>query len=216
MRKFWILAAALALLAPGAVLAGGASGQGTPAEGPQLAASVDALYPDDLYLGSADAKVTVIEYASLSCPHCANFNKDVLPKIKAEYIDKGQVRWVFRDYPLNRPALEAAILAHCGSPMRYFSLVDTLFQSQEFWLGQPQPLVALKQIGTSVGIDEATYDACLADEALKKKIIERAQEAGTKYKVDSTPTFVIDGKTHAGELPFDDFKKLIDDALGQS
>jgi protein-disulfide isomerase len=216
MRKFWILAAALVLLAPGALLAGGPADPGASAGATQLAATVDELYPDDLYLGKADAKVTVIEYASLSCPHCANFNKDVLPKIKAEYIDKGLVRWVFRDYPLNRPALEAAVLAHCGSPMRYFTLIDTLFQSQEFWLGQSEPLVALKQIGNSVGIDEAAYDACLADEPLKKKIIERAQEAGTKYKVDSTPTFVIGGKTHAGELPFDDFKKLIDDALGQS
>src|SRR6478752_7958683 len=116
MRKIWIVAALLALLVPASV----------------MAADTDQIYPDDMYLGKADAKVTVIEYASLSCPHCANFNKDVLPKIKAEYIDKGLVRWVFRDYPLNRPAFQAAILAHCGSPMRYFGLVDTLFQSQDY------------------------------------------------------------------------------------
>jgi len=218
MHKILTLAALLALFLPAVVVAPGVSPAraAAPDASVQLAEDTDAIYPDDLYLGKSDAKVTVIEYASLSCPHCANFNKEVLPKIKADYIDKGLVRWIFRDYPLNGPAMQAAILAHCGSPMRYFSLVDTLFQSQDFWLTQPQPLVALKQIGGSVGIDEKSFDACLADEALKTKILTRAQEAQSKYKVDSTPTFVIKGQTHAGELPYGDFKKLLDDALGQS
>ncbi|HEX4570465.1 MAG TPA: DsbA family protein [Dongiaceae bacterium] len=182
----------------------------------QLADATDTIYPDDMYLGKPDAKVTVIEYASLSCPHCANFNKEVLPKIKADYIDKGLVRWIFRDYPLNRPAFQAAILAHCASPMRYFSLVDQLFQSQDYWLTQSDPLTALKQIGASVGVDDKAFEACLNDEALKNKILTRVQEANDKYKVDATPTFVIKGTTHAGELPYGDFKKLLDQALGQS
>ncbi len=210
MRKIRIVLGLLALLVPGisaAVLAA------SPA---QLAENVDTVYPDDLYLGKPDAKLTIIEYASLSCPHCANFNKEVLPKIKESYIDKGLVRWVFRDYPLNRPAFQAAILAHCASPMRFFSLVDALFNSQDYWLTQPQPLAALKQIGASLGIDEKTYDACLADEALKTRILTRVQEANSKYHVDATPTFVIRGKTESGEMSYDDFKKLIDAALGQS
>jgi protein-disulfide isomerase len=211
MRKFWILAALLALAMPGVGMAGPISPIRV-----QTAEETDAVYPDDLYLGKADAKLTIIEYASLSCPHCAKFNKDVLPKIKEAYIDKGLVRWIYRDYPLNRPAFQASILAHCTSPIRFFSLVDTLFQSQDYWLGQAQPLTALKQIGASLGIDEKSYDACLTDEALKKKILERAQDADTRYKVNSTPTFVIKGKAHAGEMPYEDFKKLIDQALGQS
>jgi protein-disulfide isomerase len=86
-----------------------------PAAGQQTAdASEPALYPDDMYLGKADAKVTIIEYASLSCPHCAKFNAEVLPRVKSDYIDKGLVRWVYRDYPLNNPAYLAAVLAHCG------------------------------------------------------------------------------------------------------
>ncbi|HKF60269.1 MAG TPA: thioredoxin domain-containing protein, partial [Dongiaceae bacterium] len=146
MRKMWIALALVPLL-----VAVGLAAASLPVKAAkssvavQLADATDALYPDDMYLGKPDAKITVIEYASLSCPHCANFNKDVLPKIKAEYIDKGLVRWVFRDYPLNRPAFQAAILAHCASPMRYFSLVDQLFQSQDYWLTQPDPLAALKQ-----------------------------------------------------------------------
>ena len=217
MRKMWIALALVPLL-----VAVGLAAASLPVKAAkssvavQLADATDAIYPDDMYLGKPDAKVTVIEYASLSCPHCANFNKDVLPKIKAEYIDKGLVRWVFRDYPLNRPAFQAAILAHCASPMRYFSLVDQLFQSQDYWLTQPDPLAALKQIGASVGVDDKAFEACLNDEALKNKILTRVQEANDKYKIDATPTFVIKGVTHAGELPYDDFKKLLDQAIGQS
>ena len=212
MPRFWIVAAFLALLSPAATVA---AGPASPPGAVQIAETGDALYPDDLYLGKPDAKLTVIEYASLSCPHCANFNKDVLPQIKTEYIDKGLVRWVFRDYPLNAPAFQAAILAHCASPMRYFPLVDTLFKSQDYWLSQAQPLTALKQIGASVGVDEKTYDACLADEDLKKKILSRAQDADQRYKVNSTPTFILKGKVYPGEMSYDAFKKLIDEALGQ-
>jgi protein-disulfide isomerase len=211
MRKIWILAALLALAMPALSLAGP-----TPPARIQTAEETDAVYPDDLYLGKADAKLTIIEYASLSCPHCAKFNKDVLPKIKEAYIDKGLVRWIYRDYPLNRPAFQASILAHCASPIRFFSLVDTLFQSQDYWLGRQQPLIALKQIGTSLGIDEKSYDACLTDEALKKKILARQQDADTRYKVDSTPTFIIRGKPYPGEMSYENFKKLIDEALGQT
>ena len=217
MRKMWIALALVPLLV--AVGLGTASLPAKAAKSSvavQLADATDTIYPDDMYLGKPDAKVTVIEYASLSCPHCANFNKDVLPKIKADYIDKGLVRWVFRDYPLNRPAFQAAILAHCASPMRYFSLVDQLFQSQDYWLTQSDPLTALKQIGASVGVDDKAFEACLNDEALKNKILTRVQEANDKYKIDATPTFVIKGVTHAGELPYDDFKKLLDQAIGQS
>ena len=188
-----------------------------PAAGQQTAdASEPALYPDDMYLGKADAKITIIEYASLSCPHCAKFNAEVLPRVTSDYIDKGLVRWVYRDYPLNNPAYLAAVLAHCGSPLRYFGLLDKLFRSQDYWAAQPQPIVALKQIGVNEGIDEKTYDACLADQKLKDKIISRLQEASTKYKVEATPSFLIGGKLYSGELPFDDIKKLIDDALGHS
>ena len=189
----------------------------TPAAGQQTAdASQPALYADDMYMGKADAKITVIEYASLSCPHCARFNADVLPQIKANYIDKGLLRWVYRDYPLNNPAYLAAVLTHCASPLRYFSLLDTLFKSQDYWATQQQAIVPLRQIATNEGIDQKTYDACLNDAALKDKIISRLQEASTKYKVEATPSFIVDGQLHAGEISYDDFKKLLDAALGHS
>jgi protein-disulfide isomerase len=212
MRKLSIvLAAALAAFVVGARLP--APGVGS---SQAMAADMPTVYPDDMYMGKADAKVTVIEFASLSCPHCAAFNNDVLPKIKADYMDKGLVRWIYRDFPLNRDAFLAAILTHCASPIRYFSLVDSLFRSQSFWETQPDVLVALKQIGASEGVDEKTYDACIDDQALKDKILARYKEAGDKYQVNATPSFLINGKLYAGEMPYEDFKKLLDAALGAS
>jgi len=179
-------------------------------------ATQPALYPDDMFLGNANAKVTVIEYASLSCPHCARFNADVFPEVKTNYIDKGLVKWVYRDYPLNNPAYLAAVLTHCASPMRYFGLVDKLFRNQDFWAASDNPPQALKQFALSEGIDEKTYDACLNDQALKDKIIARLKEASDKYKVDATPSFLVQGALHSGEISYDDIKKLLDAALGAS
>ena len=190
---------------------------GSSSGGQQTAdASQPALYPDDMYLGKADAKVTVIEYASLSCPHCARFNNDVLPQIKANYIDKGLVKWVYRDYPLNRPAYQAAVLTHCTSPLRYFGLVDQLFKSQDFWAAQQDALPQLHQIGITDGVTAEAFDACLKDQALQDKILTRLKEADAKYKVDATPSFIVQGELHSGEISYDDFKALLDKALGHS
>ena len=210
MRKLTVVfAVAFAALVVGAQWPGPGSGQA-------MAADAPAIYPDDMYMGKPDAKVTVIEFASLSCPHCAAFNNDVLPKIKTDYMDKGLVRWVYRDFPLNRDAFLAAILAHCASPIRYFSLVDSLFHSQSFWETQPDVLVALKQIGASEGVDEKTFDACIDNKELKDKILARYKEAGDKYQVNATPSFLINGKLYSGEMPYEDFKKILDEALGAS
>ncbi len=210
MRKLTVVfAVAFAALVVGAQWPGSGSGQA-------MAADAPAIYPDDMYMGKPDAKVTVIEFASLSCPHCAAFNNDVLPKIKTDYMDKGLVRWVYRDFPLNRDAFLAAILTHCASPIRYFSLVDSLFHSQSFWETQPDVLVALKQIGASEGVDEKTFDACIDNQELKDKILARYKEAGDKYQVNATPSFLINGKLYSGEMPYEDFKKILDEALGAS
>jgi len=212
MRKLTIvLAIAFAALFVGARLPAPSLGTGQ-----AMAADAPTVYPDDMFMGKPDAKVTVFEFASLSCPHCAAFNNDVLPKIKADYMDKGLVRWIYRDFPLNRDAFLAAILTHCASPIRYFAMVDSLFHSQSFWETQPDVLVALKQIGTSEGVDEKTYDACIDDKALKDKILARLKEASDKFQVNATPSFIINGKLYSGEMPYEDFKKILDEALGAS
>ena len=212
MRKLAVVfAIACAVLTVGTRLPAPSLGSGQ-----AMADEAPTAYPDDMFMGKADAKVTVFEFASLSCPHCAAFNNDVLPKIKADYMDQGLVRWIYRDFPLNRDAFLAAILTHCASPVRYFAMVDSLFHSQSFWETQPDVLVALKQIGASEGVDEKTYDACINDQALKDKILARLKEASDKFQVNATPSFIINGKLYSGEMPYEDFKKILDQALGAS
>ncbi len=178
--------------------------------GPAQTAQNDAqpaIYPDDRILGAADAPVTIIEYASLTCPHCAAFHRDVLPEIKSEFIDKGQVRLVFRDFPLDRVALQASLLAQCVPGDSYFNLLDVLFRSQESWARNADPAAALKQIGRTAGLDEATLDNCLEDQAALDRIALRYKEGQDVFQVDSTPTFIVNGKKVPGGLAFEDSER---------
>jgi protein-disulfide isomerase len=177
------------------------------------AGDAPALYDDDKILGVAEAPVTIIEYASLTCPHCANFHKNTLPKVKEAYVDRGLVRLVYRDFPLNKPALEAAVIAHCMPAERYFAMLDVLYASQNEWASQPDPKAALVQIARTAGLDQAKIDACLADQSLADRIIAREQEAQQKYAIESTPSFIIGGKTIAGDRSFESFEALIKEQL---
>jgi len=160
--------------------------------------------PDEHVLGKADAPVTIIEYASMTCPHCAHFNEEVMPRIKSEFIDKGLVRFVFRPFPLDGLAARASLLAQCApSGDGYFSMVDVLFRSQADWEHASDPLAALKQIGRTAGMQEADVDRCINDQEGLNKIVEGIKEAQAKFGVDSTPSFVINGKKYTN-MPFED------------
>lgn len=168
-----------------------------------------ALYDDDRALGSAEAPVTIIEYASLTCPHCATFHRETLPALKTQYIDQGLVRLVYRDFPLNKPALQASLLALCVAPERYFSMIEVLYRSLDEWTAVPDPAVALGQIGRTAGLDQGAIDSCLADESETDRIIARAQEARDRYGVDSTPTFLVNGAKHSGTLSIQQFDTIL-------
>ncbi|MEZ5931110.1 MAG: DsbA family protein [Alphaproteobacteria bacterium] len=167
-------------------------------------------------IGSADAPVTIIEYSSLSCPHCAAFHKDVLPDLKERYIDSGKVRMIFRDFPLNEPAVDAAVLAHCAGPDRYVGFLDVLFQTQESWSQASDTRAALKQLGKLGGLSDGEMDACFADESMVDDILQSRLEGQNEHKVQSTPTFVIDGETYAGSRDIEAFAEIIDPLLGGS
>jgi protein-disulfide isomerase len=122
-------------------------------------------------LGSPDAPVEVIEYASLTCHHCATFHNEVLTQVKKELIDTGKVRLVYRDFPLDRMSLEAATLARCLPPERYFPVLSLLFAKQEDWSHAKDPVEALARIGTLAGLSRPAYDACRADKALQDSIV---------------------------------------------
>ena len=164
-------------------------------------------------LGSPDAPLTIIEYFSLTCPHCANFHRDTLPVLKERYIDTGKVRMLLRDFPLDRYALFAAVIAHCAGNDRYPAFVDVFFQTQQQWLSAPDPLAALKSLGQLGGLTMERMDACLADEKMIDAVLEMRLEGEQTYNVNSTPSFIIGGKLYAGNNSPEGFAQIIDPLL---
>lgn len=167
-------------------------------------------------IGDPDAPVTMIEYSSLTCPHCASFHNNVLPDLKERYIETGKVRMVFRDFPLNEPAVDAAVLAHCAGPDRYVGFLDVLFQTQDSWASAPNTRDALKQLGKLGGLSDGEMDACFDDEAMVDSILQSRLTGQNEHKVQSTPTFVINGETYAGSRDIEEFADIIDPLAGGS
>ncbi len=163
----------------------------------------------DRVLGRPDAPITIIEYASLTCPHCARFHKETLPKLKSSYIDTGKVKLVFRDFPFDGLALRASALARCAPPERYFAVIETLFQQQDVWSRAKDPLVAIGNIGKLAGMSQATVDACFQDTKLLDKIVQGRMDSEKAHGVTSTPTFIIGGKKINGAEPFETFDSLL-------
>jgi protein-disulfide isomerase len=171
----------------------------------------------DHVLGNPKAPVAIIEYASLTCPHCAAFEAERLPQIQKEWIDSGKARLVFRDYPLDRGALLASTIARCAPPDRYFAFIASFFEGQERWAMAQDPIAALKRIARLGGMDSAAIDKCLMDTKLQEAIVAGEAQARTDYGVESTPTFFIvaaDGTSTklVGDLPYADFAKALTEA----
>jgi protein-disulfide isomerase len=176
----------------------------------------DAVVPPDMVLGSATAPVTMIEYSSLTCSHCADFHSQTLPLIKSDYIDQGKVKLIYRDYPLdNGAALSAAMVARCSGD-RFFTVVDLLYQSQASWAGSSNVTSALKSVVAPTGMTGAEVDACLARTDLRAGI-QAMRTAGTNtYGVTATPTFIIQGKTQKkveGAWPYGTFVLIFQELL---
>lgn len=167
-------------------------------------------------LGPADAAVTVIEYASLTCPHCAAFHHETFGKLREAYIDTGKIRFVFRDFPLDGVALRAAALAHCGGDARYFGFLDVLFQTQSTWAQAADPVAALTKIGRLGGLDEPAIKACFEDGDLIDAIVGSYQRGQDEFGIESTPTLVINGEVFKGERTFENLSKVLDGLLPPS
>jgi protein-disulfide isomerase len=165
----------------------------------------------DMALGSKDAPVTIIEYASMTCPHCAAFTKDVFPQIKTNYVDTGKVRFIFREFPLDKIALAASAAARCiakDDASKYFTLIDILFKQQNDLANDP--LAVINRVGKQAGFSEAQIKACVDDDpSTKQKIIDDLKYANEKLKVNSTPFFFVNGTVVKGETSFEAFEKII-------
>ena len=169
----------------------------------------------DMALGPANAPVTITEFASMTCPHCAAFNAEVFPKIKSTYIDTGKIRYVFREFPLDIKAAAGSMLARCiakDDAGKYFAVVDMLFKQQSDWV-MKNTTETLTRIGKQAGLSEKAVEDCLKDQKLLDKIAADQKYAAEVLKVNSTPTFFINGDVIKGEASFDEFDKKIKSLL---
>jgi protein-disulfide isomerase len=165
--------------------------------------------PEDRFLGKPDAAITVIEYASLTCPHCADFHKEILPKLKAAYVDTGKAKFIYRDFPLDQYALRAAALARCAPADRYFAFLDVLFQQQNLWTSAPDPMVPLARIARLGGLSDAQFQACMADQALADSILASRLVGARDLQVESTPTLIVNGKKISRIRSFEDLDAVL-------
>lgn len=167
----------------------------------------------DRVLGQPDAPITVIEYSSLTCPHCASFHLNTLPKIKKNYIESGKVRLVYRHFPFDQPALYAAAMAECAGDDKFFSFVDVLFASQQTWARVENPIAALSSIGRLGGLNSDALTACFNDRALLDRILAARVDGAKEFDINSTPTFIINGEKLVGALPFEQFEEVFERLL---
>jgi protein-disulfide isomerase len=162
----------------------------------------------DVVLGSPDAPVTIVEYASMTCPHCAQFQAKTFPKLKERYIDTGKVRYIFREFPLDPLAAGAFMLARCADKDKYLSIVDLFFGTQREWV-VPNPLQPLFNIAKQAGYNEETFNACLKNQQILDGIQNVRDHAAKVLNVESTPTFFINGKRVVGDVSIEEMEKEI-------
>jgi protein-disulfide isomerase len=180
-------------------------------------AEAPAVEIKDMVLGQEDAPVTLIEYASYTCPHCATFHANVFKDLKRDYIDTGKVRLVYREVYFDRYGLWAAMIARCGGDMRYFGIQEMLYAQQSEWTASDDPNVVvnnLKTIGKTAGMDDATLDACLQDGAKAQAMVEHYEKVMAEFDVKGTPTLVINGTLHSN-MSYADLRTLLDAELAE-
>ena len=180
-----------------------------------LAQDAEAAQIENFAVGAADAPVSVIEYASLTCPHCARFHTEIYPRLEEDYIDTGKVRFEMREVYFDRPGLWAAMLARCGGEQRYFPILKMLFEKQQDWTGGgggEQIAANLRRIGKVAGLDEGRIEACFQDSAKAEAMVANFEENMADHDISGTPAFVIDGTLHSN-MGYDRMRSLIDDAL---
>ena len=210
---------ALAVIALGTasyfVFFGSPSGNGVPSTGPMAIV----LSNDDRTMGNKNAPLTVLEYAAPTCPHCAHFDMDFFPQFKADYIDTGKVYYIFRVFPLNAVDVAAESMARCLPEDNYFQFLDLLYRNQAKWDpdGYEVPDVhgALVQMGKIAGLSASKVDSCIGDQAAAKRIQDVGQDAMTRYGINGTPSFVVNGQVHGPFADYKEFKTFIDSMMAK-
>jgi protein-disulfide isomerase len=167
----------------------------------------------DLAQGANDAPVTIIEYGSTTCPHCAAFHDNVFPSLKTKYIDPGKVRFIFREFPLDPLATGSFMLARCAGADKRNALIDQLFTQQKTWAFVDKPIEALLDLVKQAGMTQVDFETCLKNQELMDQVTQTRDRAAEKFNVDSTPTFFVNGRKMTGDLPISDFDKVLEPLL---
>ncbi len=180
-------------------------------------ADVDTSDVVEMVLGDPDAPVEIIEYASYTCPHCGTFHQNVYPQIKADYIDTGKVKFIYREVYFDKYGMWASLVARCGGPEKFFGITDLVYKGQREWTraGSDAAIAEeLRKIGRLAGIENASLDACLSDGEKLRSLVAWYQQNAQNDGISSTPSFVINGTKHAN-MSYAEFQSIIDEQLGQ-
>ena len=206
MRKIWVIV--LSMLALAAFSSAPARAADT-APGASDATSLLAIGKDDRILGNPAAPITIVEYASMTCPHCAHFTDEVLPELKKKWIDTGKVKLVLRDFPLDDEAVHASMIARCAPHDRFYAFVDTFFADQPNWATAPDYRAALSRLAALGGMSKEQVDACLKDTKLEDQVLGSRLVAANQLGVNATPTFFVNGTKFTGAPTVEEFDKLL-------
>jgi protein-disulfide isomerase len=161
------------------------------------------------FIGKVDAPIVIIEYASLTCPHCAAFHTEILPQVKVQYIDTGKARLVFRDFPLDQVAVRGSMLARCAPPDRYFAFLDAMFRNQSAWAFAKDPMAGLLRIAKLGGLSQEQFDQCMADKTLEEAVLEERLTGARDFNVNATPTLIVNGKKTENPRSFEEFDRVL-------
>ncbi|MFT7058406.1 MAG: protein-disulfide isomerase [Pseudorhodobacter sp.] len=186
---------------------------------PALAQTAEATAPvvPDMVIGNLESKVVLTEYASFTCPHCANFHSAVFKDLKRDYIDTGKIKFVYREVFFDRYGLWAAMVARCGGELRYFGILDILYDTQREWAGSSDAgtvVASLRRIGKTAGLDDPTLDACMNDAAMAQAMVDKYEKDTNEDGITSTPSFMLNGTKH-GNMSYADLKEILDAELAK-
>ena len=174
---------------------------------------IQAKTDEEIFLGNKDAKIVVIEYASMTCAHCANFHKEIYPKIKENYIDTNKIKFIFRNFPLDKQALFASVLVKCAPKDKYFDFVKLILGTQKKWISNDETFIdKLKNIGKLAGLNETKINECFKNEQLVDNIIKISSDGEKKYNINSTPSFIINEKKYSA-MSYENFEKIIENLI---
>tara|TARA_B100000676_G_C18044551_1_gene827059 strand:- start:463 stop:1110 length:648 start_codon:yes stop_codon:yes gene_type:complete len=173
----------------------------------------DSVISSERILGQSKAPIELIEYASLTCPHCAKFHNGPWVKIKKEYVDTGKAKLIYRDFPTDQLALAASMIARCAPKTRYFGIVKIMFETQDNWRNSQNPRQALANIGRIAGMSLETVNQCINSKVAYESVMRLREEGSKKFNIESTPTLIVNGEKIESGLKIEDYREIFDKLL---